>query len=208
MSLRATLQTFKNELNRLERISDLPYNADANGNLPMAQDEALFIAKSCFLEVFIAWESFLEDSFVKYLRGKYSSLQTRPKRFAQPVDDAHANKMIIGNNRFADWSNPETVKKLASIYFRDGEPYRTSLNSIADDLNQMKTIRNSCAHSSATTQQKLDALATRIISGVNNDIHVGDLLTSPHLADTSVTVAEYFKRALEISAENIAKNTI
>jgi hypothetical protein len=66
--------------------------------------------------------------------------------------------MLVGTQRFVDWSTPGTVIKLADLYFDGGEPFRTPIVSATAHLERMKRVRNATAHVSKTTQAALDAV--------------------------------------------------
>ena len=79
--------------------------------------------------------------------------------------------------------------------------------SIQNDLLDLKTIRNAAAHISATTQKKLDSLASRLLSHTVVDITVESLITQLE-PSTGLSYFEYYKQKLDVVAEKIAKGEI
>ncbi len=127
-------------------------------------------------------------------------------KYANPIDTEHAHKILIGTQKYVDWANNEIVNKIASIYFEEGEPFKTALNSISTDLSDLRVIRNASAHISSTTQNKLDAVASRVLSSSVTGISVSDFVTKISKEDISKTVLQMYQLKLDITAENIAHN--
>ena len=137
------------------------HTLNSNGQYERSLSERTLISEACFLNLFITLEEFLESSFAHYLVGRMSTMRWRPSRFAKPTSLEHAQRMLVGSQRFVDWSTPDTVLKFADLYFLDGEPYRTPLAGAQSHLQGMKTVRNSTAHLSSSTRAALDGLYSR-----------------------------------------------
>ena len=73
----------------------------------------------------------------------------------------HAHRILIGTQKYVDWSNPEIIRRLCNLFFDPSNPFDTYIASINTDLFDLKTIRNAAAHLTSTTSQQLDSLATR-----------------------------------------------
>lgn len=149
------------------RISDIGAHLQAvhklapSGQYERSLSERSLVAEACFLKLFITLEEFLEESFAHYLIGRMSTVRWRPSKYAKPQTKDQALKMLKGIQRFIDWSTSETVVTYADLYFVDGEPFRTPLISAKQNLQDMKTVRNSTAHLSTTTQASLEGLYSR-----------------------------------------------
>lgn len=164
-----------------------------------------FICESAFLRIFIAWETFVENCFVDYLLNEPSILNNRPAKWANPISKEHAQQIIIGNQRFMDWSNPEAIRNSSQIYFHQGYVFSTVLSAINNDLMDMKTIRNSAAHLSSTTATKLDGLSTRVLNVPCANYTAYRLLFSiDPRASVNQTVLERYLVILDVAAEQIA----
>lgn len=164
----------------------------ASGHRVDANDMPLFtvldreqITVSAFLNFFIAWEEFIETTFAHFLLGAPTISGVAPVRYATPPDIEAAKKMVIGLNKYFDYSNQENIKKAIGIYFEDGYPFKEHIDSVSSDLSDMRTMRNASAHISSTTQKALEGLAQRVLGGPQPDITLYTLLTSqdPRLAD-------------------------
>lgn len=204
MTLTQTLQNFRDSIVFTNRLIASAHTTDLAGNNLWANDEISFITESSFLKMFIAWESFLEKSFILYLTGNPSTSGNLLAKYADPVDQEHAHKMLMGVMRYVDWTTPETVRKFANLYFDSGEPYQTTLNSINADLLDLKTIRNAAAHLSTTTTQQLDILANRKLGILHTGISVYDLLTSNNPTLTGKTILQSYQDVFDTAANLIA----
>lgn len=205
MSLTDSLTTFRNSVVEVNSFIDLAFQQDVNGNYVLLQNQREFITDSAYLRLFIAWETFLEDSFIKYMLGEPSILGNTITRYVQPLDEQHANSLLIGTQKYVDWSNPEIVKRLCNLHFASGNPFDTFVSSMMTDLLDLKTIRNAAAHLSSTTRQKLDSLGTRKLKRTCNNLKVSDILFAidPDSAVNETIITTYLNK-LDVSAEGIA----
>ncbi|UFK97248.1 hypothetical protein [Kaistella faecalis] len=179
----------------------------ANNSYKITRNLREFICESAFLRIFIAWETFVENCFVDYLLNEPSILNNRPAKWVNPISKDHAQEIIIGNQRFMDWSNPETIRKISQIYFHQGYVFNTSLSAIHNDLMDLKTIRNSAAHMSSTTASKLDGLSQRILNNtacVNYTAYKLLFSVDPRSSIINQTVLERYLQLLDVAAEQIA----
>lgn len=177
-----------------------------NGSYKIARNLREFICESAFLRIFIAWETFLESCFVDYLLNEPSVLNNRPAKWVNPINAEHAQEIIIGNQRYMDWSNPEAIRKMSQIFFHQGYVFNTTLSAINNDLMDLKAIRNSAAHMSSTTSGKLDGVSTRILNTPCTSYTAYRLLFSidPRTGAANQTVLDRYLQLLDVVAEQIA----
>ncbi|MBB6501219.1 hypothetical protein [Pedobacter cryoconitis] len=206
MALNQNLIDFRATINELNNHISFAHQKYASGSYKIAPNLRVFISESAFLKMFIAWETFVEKSFVDYLVNEESILLRRPAKWVSPIDISHAHQIIIGNQKHMDWSNPETIRKISKIYFHQGYVFDSALGSINVDLMDMKTIRNSAAHVSSTTTSKLDGLATRIIGPPSLGYTAYQLLfsTDPRSVPVAQNVLTRYLDLLDIAAQEIA----
>ena len=164
------------------------------------------ITVAAFLNLFIAWEAFLESSIAEFMIGKPTKRGKVPKRYVSPknIDDAH--EMVRGTNRYFDFSDPNRVQKLVRLFFKNGYPYDPHFTSINRELWELKTMRNWAAHITRNTQHNLELLAQQIFSVPRVGITLYELLTAidPASPDGNTVYAKY-KTILMIVAELIAR---
>lgn len=208
MSLADTLNEFRAKNVTINNLVSIAYKKDAAGIDLFDEMQKDFIISSTFLQMFILWEAFLESTFCKYLLGELSTNGTVVNKYANAKDSEHALKLIIGTQKYVDWANQEIVRRLASLYLENGEPYNTNLLSISSELADLKTVRNAAAHLSSTTQPQLNALSNRVLGAAAGNSTVASFIMSIHPLDTTKTVFQYYQNMLDITAENIAGNII
>jgi len=182
------------------------FKQDVNGNYFFSVDYQSFTTNSAFINIYISWEHFLEQSFLGYLVGELTLSGNLLQTYVQPPNAEHANKILIGTQKYVDWSNPETIVRLADLYFHNGDPFHTVMNSNKTSLFDLKTIRNSCAHISTTTSAQLTSLASRLLNVNSTNIQVSDLILSidPNGNGTD-TILDMYMQILDASAVNISQ---
>lgn len=205
MPLIDSLTAFRNSVAEANSFIDLAFQQDDDENYTLLQNQRDFITDSAYLKIFIAWETFLETSFIQYMLGEPSILGNAITRYVQPKDEQHANSLLIGTQRYVDWSNPGTVKKLCNLHFAPDNPFDTFISSMMSDLLDLKIIRNAAAHLSSTTRQRLDSLGTRKLKRPCNSLKVSDILFAidPDSAMNETILTTYLNK-LDVSAEGIA----
>lgn len=206
MALPQNLFDFRAATTELVSHVSFAHQKYANGSFKVAKNLREFICESAFLRIFISWETFIENCFVDYLLNEPSILNNRPAKWVNPIDKDHAQQIIIGNQRHMDWSNPEAIRKISQIFFHQGYVFNTALSAINNDLMDLKTIRNSAAHSSSTTSSKLDGLSARILNTPCNNYTAYKLLFSvdPRTAALNQSVLDRYLQILDVTAEQIA----
>lgn len=179
---------------------------DTGGQYERPLSERALISEACFLKLFVGLEEFLELSFAHYLVGNMSTARWRPRKFARPSNTDHALKMLIGTQRFVDWSTPDTVVKYAELYFENGEPFKSTLSGTIGHLQSMKTVRNSTAHLSTTTQTALEGLYARWTGNPISGVTAYDMLMAPKAGQGSTFYLES-EQIVSAVISNIANQT-
>lgn len=157
---------------------------------PPAERELITVAG--FLNLFVAWEEFLETTISQFMIGTPTLSGAAPVRYATPPSVVSAKRMLVGTNRFFDYASHEPVRKMVALYFQNGYPFEPHLSAIVTDLGDMKTMRNASAHFSSTTQVPLEALAQRIFGAPRPGITLYAMLTAvdPRSAAGATVFAE------------------
>lgn len=126
-------------------------------DLGMHQIQVEIISELAFLRIFIAWEDFLEESFIRYLIGVKSPSGYSPERFINPSNMKIAKNIISGERReYIKWNSASEIIARSEIYFKDGEPYGSVLQGTATDLDDMNVIRNRITHRSTISKDKFN----------------------------------------------------
>ncbi|SHN10702.1 hypothetical protein [Mucilaginibacter sp. OK098] len=205
MSLLDCLNNYRNSIAEANSFLAMAFQKDSTGSYLLQANQRNFITDSSFLKMFIAWETFIESAFLNYMLGELSINGNSIIRYVQPLDYAHANKILIGTQKYVDWSNPEIIKRLSNLYFKPSNIIDTYISSAMTDLFDLKTIRNAAAHLTSTTQTQIVSLGNRLLNINNPTLTVSDLILSfDPMVSTSVTVLTSYLTKLDILAEGIA----
>jgi hypothetical protein len=205
MSLLNILSDFRQSISDCNRNIVFAHQRYRNDQYKINRDLREFISESSFLRMYVSWETFLEKSFIAYLLQEPSITNNRPAKYSFPLNESHARELLIGTQKYVDWSNPEIVRKLSIIHFHNGYVYNRVISSALSDLFDLRIIRNSAAHISSSTSTQLDILSGRILRKTCRDYTPYKLLFSinPNTSNNE-TVLKYYIDIIDISAENIA----
>jgi hypothetical protein len=173
--------------------------------LPPADQKQITVA--AFLNLFIGWETFLEECFLEFMMGGKTLNGSVPIRYVSPVDLAAANKLINGVAwTYFDYAKYENVLVLARMFFKGGYPFEPYISSAYTDLEDSRKMRNWCAHKTSSTQAGLDGLALRIFGSPRLGIDLYTLLmaTDPRVASGTQTIFVTYKEKILALAQMIA----
>ena len=178
MSLVDTLAIFQASASQCDRLIAYAHQTDAAGVavLPVLDQHQITVA--AFLNLFVSWEAFLEESLANLMAGIPTISGPAPVRYVSPPTVEAARRLVIGVQRYFDFGNHENVRKIVSMYFDNGYPFEPHLSAISTDLGDLRTMRNASAHITSTTQATLEALAQRIFSTPRPGIDLYSLLTA------------------------------
>lgn len=169
-------------------------------------DQVYLIYELSFLKIFLAWEYFLEKSFILYMLGKKTENGYKPESYVTPIDEDHAYKIIKGGANFPNWLDLEFIREKSELFFKDGEPFKSALyddQTIHKGLRIMKTTRNRIVHVSPGSREKFESML-RDEFGYATDITPGEFLMKEG-KKTKKSYINYFKEILLISAERIVR---
>jgi hypothetical protein len=157
-----------------------------------------------FLRGFLAWEGFLEESFLLYMLGKRPQAGRAPHRYVLPRNREAAHDIAAEGRPYARW-DAASVTSRAQRFFRDGRPYILALQPNQNALADAKTIRNAVAHVSVAARDKFEALARRELMVLPPRLTVGGFLntTKPGVAPPT-SFLEFYLDKLQVVSERIA----
>jgi len=119
--------------------------------------------EAAFLRAFVAWERFLESSFLSYLVGKNPLRGRPPYRYYRPPNVESARKFLVllsGRRPYLDWTNAATVAECAETVFRGGGCFsRLRVQNLV--IQDMKKVRNAISHDSDDARGKFEDLVRR-----------------------------------------------
>ena len=206
MSLSNDLAGFQTSVRQCENLIANAHKTDTAGNAFLPDVDRQQITVAGFMNMFIAWETFLESSLVALMTGASTIGGNTPTRYVLPPTLEAARNLVIGINRYFDYANHQNLIKMVNQYFMDGYPYEPHLSAIHSDLDDLRTMRNASAHISSTTQAALGALFLRIFGAPSGRIKLYNLLTSiDPRSPNGATVFVTYKIKLLVTAELISK---
>lgn len=162
------------------------------------------IIEHCFMQIFLAWEKFLETSFILYLNASTDLQNKVYVRYGIPQNNEHAYNMIKGTKNYPDWTNINDVKCLAKIYFENSGPYSIIQNTPVE-FEDIKIIRNRISHVSEKSKKAFERLLAKTIVQTTN-VSVGDFLMM--FKNSSQTYFSYYMDFLKGYVEAICNKTI
>jgi hypothetical protein len=165
------------------------------------------IVELAFLRGFLAWESFLEESFILHMLGKQPRRGKPPHRYVLPPNRKVAFDLSAGGRDYASWEVAADVATRATRFFRDGRPYTGPLRAAQNNLDAARTLRNAVAHRSEAAQKRFEGLARNELGGtLPPRLTVGGFLNTPTPASAPPeSFLEYYFGVLEIVAEKIIR---
>lgn len=199
------LADFQASLAQCDSLIANAHQTSPAGSLLLPAIDRQQITVAGFLNLFIAWESFLEASLAEFMIGGLTISGRVPVRYVAPRTAKDAQAIVIGVMRYFDYANHVNFRKIIRLYFDAGYPYEPHLSGLASDLDDLKVMRNASAHVTSTTQNALEALALRIFARPRPGITLYEILTAVDpRSPTSETVFLANKNKLLVAAELVA----
>ena len=163
------------------------------------------MTEMAFLRAFLAWETFIEQSFILYLSGQRPPRGRAPRRYAFPPNQQTAMKwMVPEGRRYARWTVPQHVSGRAERFFHLGRPFTPVLRSNQNVLEDALTIRNAIAHEAVSTRQKFESLVRTKVGIVAPNLTVGGFLGSTVPGSTPpASFLEFYVQKIEFAAQQI-----
>jgi hypothetical protein len=143
-------------------VAALPHGNSARLQWYPARVELLY--ELAYLRLFVRWEQFLEESFIRYLCGYVSShpaATSRTGHFFGTLPQARA--AMLGGKTFALWHNPSGVVSRTRS-FLVGSTHESVVASNLQRLEAFGAVRHRIAHDQHDGRVKFDR-ATMILVG-------------------------------------------
>jgi len=169
-----------------------------NFGIPRIQLE--MIVEMAFLRIFVSWESFLEDSLIRYVTGAISPSGYIPNTLIHPQNLGHALDLVLSGRDYTSWNSASEVIQRSSLFFQDGEPYRSALEPAITDLDEMNIIRNRIAHKSVNSKNKFNSFIRRKFGHSVRGMTPGRLLLTLHPSSASNTFLDYYIELIILSS--------
>jgi hypothetical protein len=162
------------------------------------------IVELAFFKAFLAWEAFLEETFVLYIMGYIPPKGPSPKRYYFPPNRAMVEEWLAEGKEYTKWASSSEVATRAGRHFENGFPFTAVLNSNQVALSDAKTIRNMIAHESASAQLKFENIVRRKLTALPPNTTVGSFLgTTMPAATPLISFFEFYISQFENCAQQI-----
>ena len=205
MSLGQILSTFTGEVAQCDNLIAHAHQMGSARKMVFPPVDREQITVAAFLNLYVAWESFLESSLLEFMVGSKTLSGGAPVRNVCPADAKSARAIVKGCREFFDYGNPWFFKTIVNVYFDKGYPFEPPLSQIDSELSDLRTMRNAAAHITSSTQTHLDGLAQRVFLGVPKP-NIGLyalLMSSDHRSKSPNTVYTSFRDKLLATAQLI-----
>ncbi len=158
-----------------------------------------------FLRAFLAWETFLEESFILYLSGQAPPRGHGPHRYAFPPNQRAATEWVVPEGRrYARWTVATEVSARAERLFRSGRPFAPVLRGNQNVLDEASTIRNAIVHESMSAQEKFANVARTKLGALPPNLTVGRfLVTTVPTSAPPISFLELYVGKIEFAARKI-----
>lgn len=163
------------------------------------------MTEMAFLSAFLAWEVFVEESFILYLAGQKPPRGRPLNRYAFPPNLRTAMEWVKPEGRsYATWTVPAHVANRAHRFFRDGRPFANVLNGRQNFLDEVRIIRNAIAHKSMSARDKFETLVRTKLGTLPANTTVGSFLgtTAPGITPP-VSFLEHYIDGIDFAARQI-----
>lgn len=207
MTIIDVLTQYRLTVSEARRYASDAFQQKDDGTYLYDESHRRFIVDAAILKFFIAWETYLESIFKCFLLGERTTVGTVVRTYVSARDDDHAEKLLVGMNKYFDWANQEFVCKLSRLYLDDNNPIVSAINLIISDLKDLRIIRNAAAHMTQTTRVPIEALAQRITGHQHLGITPSELIFFTE-SSSGMIYWDYYQCKLDVAAENIAKGVV
>lgn len=157
------------------------------------------------LRIHVAWESFLENTFLRYMCGAKSPAGYQPILLGTGRESsisAARQKLLGSRSRYLDWTHQATIRA-ANQYFDLGEPFVTGLSSVSRELEEVNILRNRFAHRSDYSVTQFRMVVRRTYGYMPNGMTVGRFLLLSNPTTGSGISLEVYGNSLAGAARTI-----
>lgn len=144
--------------------------------------------KWLFFRCYLAWEEFLEETFIRYLAGYVSPSYTPAAASGASYSSlAAALSALLGGRAYKLWHDPAIVAA-RSARFLVGAPHELVINSAITDLNRYSRIRHRVAHAQENAKVEFDNACIALVGHKIKGSKAGKLLRMPYVDPSGAPV--------------------
>lgn len=164
VALRDFLESVRQSEELPRHVAELRSSCSGGPSI-LPRREFEMVVELAFLQLFLAWEEFLEESFIRYLCGSASPSGQKFRRLIKPQSQETARTFLMVNRRYVDWTEPGMLRPLAESMFENGGSFSV-LSTAGRALREMRTIRNRIAHRSGSARTAFETLVRECLGYV------------------------------------------
>jgi hypothetical protein len=154
------------------------------------------MTEMAYFRVYLAWEVFLEETFVLYLMGRQAPRGRAVSRLSFPPNADFAKDWVIPEGRpYASWAEDKVLRR-SERFFRDGRPFAGVMRSNLNALHEARRIRNAIAHDAPQAREKFEEVVRQRLGTLPPNTTVGSFLsmTQPGTTPPSSFLELYVSR--------------
>lgn len=165
-------------------IDDLATTSDAEHT-----DRHLFLAEAVTFRLYRVYERLVRSTFLHYCVAK-ETLGGAPVVSKLTCPDWETAEAILkSGNKFLDWGNVVSVKKMSELIFHNGFPVGNMIAPLHSDLMNLQKLRNFVAHDSQEAENGFKRARTQFVRiGDAEPTTVGELVLYRRNARDDVTL--------------------
>ena len=119
-----------------------------------------------YLRIFVAWETFLEQVFLRLMCG-YVRRGSVQEPLIAGTDYCRtiliAERRLLGSRQFVPWHNPNSVLRTVRQFFLNGG-FELVISSAQSELNKYAAIRHRVAHAQDHARKEFDRVSMSLTS--------------------------------------------
>lgn len=117
-----------------------------------------------FIRIFLAWETLLEDCFVRLLCGYAHSLGQEPLIAGANYErnTSSAERKLLGTRSYVLWHNPEVAIKRCRAFF-SGSRYELVIRSGQTSIEKYAAVRHRIVHAQEHARHEFDAATMSLV---------------------------------------------
>lgn len=162
--------------------------------------------EAAFLQFHKSWEVFLEDTMLTFLCGKQplTGQTITPKFIVTDFEDAR--NIFYQDKPYKEWTTKEEINKRFQIFFvtvNNSNRILDSLRTVQTTMDEIKFIRNSIAHSSFATKEKINKLYQNKLGGNPAINRPAEFLNRADSSNVGSTYFDTYLNTIETTAIGI-----
>lgn len=148
-----------------------------------------FLAEAVTFRLYRAYERLIRAVFLDFCITS-TTAQGRPVKSKLTCDDWDtAEEILKAGNKFLDWGNVQSVRKISNLVFEQGFPLVDVVGPIASTLIDLHRFRNFIAHSSKEAESGFKKAVPQYVTvGSDAPVSVGELAIYRRSARADITL--------------------